>query len=205
MLNAFELKCVRGKRTIFQNLSFRVDPGECLQLTGPNGSGKTSLIRILCGLMQPSRGTVLWKGSDIRRLGEDYPYCIDYLGHKHGIKEDLTPLENLQISCGLKGTELSSDSALRALEHAGLHGRETVPARFLSEGERRRVALARLVVSSAELWLLDEILTSLDRTGVKIVQSLLDHHMSRGGMAVFATHQNLDLSRGVFQRIELAA
>ncbi len=205
MLTATELECVRGNRTVFQELSFSVRPGECLQLTGPNGSGKTSLIRILCGLMEPSHGTVSWKKLDIRHLAEDYRTCITYLGHRHGIKEELTPLENLQIICGLNGTEISRNHAVRALEYMGLANRETAFARFLSEGQRRRIALARLVFNSSEIWLLDEVLTALDRDGMESVQALIDGHLARGGMAVVATHHGLGLSQGRFQRIELAA
>src|SRR5215470_12522832 len=120
MLNATDLECVRGDRTIFQGLSFSVHPGQCLQLTGPNGSGKTSVIRILCGLMEPSHGVVAWKGTDVRQLAEEYRYCITYLGHKHGVKEELTPLENLQIACGLNGIEISRNCAIRALDYVGL-------------------------------------------------------------------------------------
>jgi heme exporter protein A len=205
MLRATELECVRGNRTIFQRLTFSLHPGQCLQLTGPNGSGKTSLLRILCGLMEPSHGTVSWKGIDVRHLAEGYRCCITYLGHRHGIKEELTPLENLQISSGLNGAEISRACANRALEYIGLADRESVPARFLSEGERRRIALARLVVSRTEFWLLDEVLTSLDRSGVQTVHMLIEDHRARGGMAVVATHQDLDLAPGPFQRIELVA
>jgi len=205
MLTATELECVRGNRTVFQKLTFSVVPGECLQLTGPNGSGKTSLIRILCGLMEPSRGTVSWKGLDIRHVAEDYRTCITYLGHKPGIKEELTPLENLQITCGLNGREISRSRAICALEYMGLTDRESGLSRFLSEGQRRRIALARLVFNTSEIWLLDEVMTALDRNGMESVQALIDGHLSRGGLAIVATHQDLGLSQGQLQRIELAA
>src|SRR3954453_23636526 len=123
MLKAMGLKCVRSHRVLFQSLTFSVKPGECLQLTGPNGSGKTSLIRILCGLMEPSNGTVLWNDADIRGVAEEYRSCITFLGHRHGIKDELTPMENLQIVCGLNGNEVSAHDARRALEHMGLADR----------------------------------------------------------------------------------
>jgi heme exporter protein A len=205
MLTAMKLECMRGNRRLFHSLTFSVNPGECLQLTGPNGSGKTTLIRILCGLQEPTNGNVIWKGADIRRVAEEYRSSITYLGHRHGIQEDLSALENLQIFCGLNGVEVGRQRAICALEWIGLPGRETVLARFLSEGERRRIALARLMLTRAKLWLLDEVLTSLDRAGSHSVRMLLDKHVADGGMAVVATHQELQLSQGPLQRLELAA
>jgi len=178
-------------------------PGSFLQVTGANGSGKTSLLRILCGLLTPSEGRINWEGANIRSLGEDYFTQITYFGHRPGVKDELTTVENLRVAAGLSGIALSKQKTAEALERVGLAGRESVPARLLSEGQRRRVSLARLAICSTRLWLLDEVLTALDKTGVAFVRSLIEEHLADGGMAIVATHQDLELSRGLAKRLEL--
>ncbi len=205
MLEASHLECERGNRTIFRDVSFAVRSGDCFRLTGPNGSGKTSLLRMLCGLLSPTRGIIRWNGAEIATLDEEYFSAITYIGHRPGIKEELTAMENLQVLSGMNGIEISCKAAASALERMGLGGRTNLPTRFLSEGERRRVALARLVVGRSSLWLLDEVMTSLDRTAVESIRLLIEDHLSGGGMAIVATHQELNLASGRFQRIELAA
>lgn len=194
---------MRGERQLFSNISFVLSPGGFLQLTGPNGSGKTSLLRIVCGLMTPERGEVRWQGAQIRSLGEEYSRIITYLGHRNAVKEELNSLENLRISSGLAGRELTRAQAQQALARVGLVGRERLPARFLSEGQRRRSAVARLITCSTVLWVLDEVLASLDHAAVTLIESLIVEHLSKGGMAIVATHQELNVSAGSFQRLEL--
>lgn len=195
MLETRNLECVRGHRRLFSDLSFSVSPGECVQLTGPNGSGKTSLLRLLCGLLQPSSGEILWNKRDIRLLGEDYNSVFTYLGYRPGVKDDLTSLENLRISCGMNGTELTFDEACQLLERVGLNGLESHPARLLSDGLRRRLALAPLLAGQASLWLLDETLAALDSATIVWLTRVLDDHLVHGGMIVFATHQELNICR----------
>jgi heme exporter protein A len=180
-----------------------VSPGTFVQLTGPNGSGKTSLLRILCGLLAPAEGEVKWKGANIRSLGEEYFTSITYLGHRHGVKDELSAVENLRISNALNGIVISQERARAALQHMGLAGRELLPARLLSEGQRRRVGLARLLVCDTKLWLLDEVMTSLDKGAVALVRSLIENHLANGGIAMVATHQELELSAGLTKRLEL--
>ena len=199
-----QLGCVRGDRRLFRGLNFSLSPGAFVQLTGPNGSGKTSLLRILCGLLTPAEGEVLWKDANIRSLGEEYFTIATYLGHRHGIKDELTCVENLRISNALNGVEISEERARSVLTTMGLEGRESLPARLLSEGQRRRVALARLIVCNTTLWLLDEVLTSLDKAAVALVRSLIEEHLANGGMAIVATHQELELKSASVQRLELA-
>lgn len=205
MLDVINLGCVRGDRKLFSNISFSMTPGGFLQLTGPNGSGKTSLLRIVCGLMAPENGEVRWQGANIRSLGEEYSQSFTYVGHRNGVKEELSSLENLRISSGLTGIDLSREEAMQALEQVGLARRQNLPARFLSEGQRRRSALARLLAGNSPLWVLDEVLASLDSAAVRLVKSLIEEHLSKGGMAIVATHQELMLSAGSFQRLELAS
>jgi len=205
MLEALSVGCVRGERLLFSDINFSLLPGNVVQLTGANGSGKTSLLRIVCGLLAPTAGEIRWQGTNIRSLGEDYSKSLSYVGHRNGVKEELTPIENLRISNGLAGILLTLAEAKTALEKIGLTGRDTLPARLLSEGQRRRLALARLLTSGARLWVLDEVLTSLDRSAVAIMKSLIGEHLQNGGMAIIATHQELDLSAGSLQRLELAS
>jgi heme exporter protein A len=195
---------VRGDRRLFSGLDLSLPSGTFVQLTGPNGSGKTSLLRILCGLLAPAEGEMRWQGADIRSLGEDYFTDVTYLGHRPGVKDELSALENLKISNAVNGVEVSTEKGLEALARVGLAGRESLPARYLSEGQRKRVALARLLLCNTRLWLLDEVMTSLDKSAVRLVRYLIEEHLNRGGIAIVATHQDLELSTGVTKRLELA-
>ena len=162
------------------------------------------MLRILCGLLAPAEGEVTWQGANIRSLGEEYFTSITYLGHRHGVKDELSAVENLRISNALNGIAVSKDRARAVLQQMGLAGRELLPARLLSEGQRRRVALARLLVCNTKLWLLDEVMTSLDKGAVALVRSLIENHLAGGGIAIVATHQELELSALQTKRLELA-
>jgi heme exporter protein A len=205
MLSATNLECVRGDRRLFSNVNFSVPEGTFLQLTGPNGSGKTSLLRIICGLMPPERGEVLWNGANIRSLAEEYFSNLTYLGHRSAVKEELSSAENLRISSGLAGKQLTRDEAYVALERMGLKGREELAARLLSEGQRRRSALARLLTCGTKLWVLDEVLTALDKAATGLITRVIEEHLTEGGIAVVATHQEINITAGSFQRLELAS
>jgi heme exporter protein A len=203
MLEITNLDCVRGDRKLFGDLNLSLKPGTLLQVQGANGSGKTSLLRILCGVLAPARGEVRWQGANIRSLGEDFFTAVTYIGHRSAVKEELTALENHRINNGLGAVELTKAEAAGHLAKMGLGGREHLPARLLSEGQRRRLALARLLSSSTRLWLLDEVLTSLDRAAVTLITSVIEAHLQSGGLAVVATHQELNLAAGSFERLKL--
>lgn len=205
MLELVNLDCVRGDRALFSKLNLTLAPGTLLQVQGPNGSGKTSLLRIICGLTSPDDGEVRWQGKNIRALGEDYSTALTYLGHRNGVKEELSSLENLRIANGLSGNNLSPDQAKDALKQFGLMDREDVPTQFLSEGQRRRSALARLITAGTKLWVLDEVHASLDAAAGVFVRSLIERHLIKDGIAIVATHQELQISAGSFQRLELAS
>jgi heme exporter protein A len=194
MLEAIHLGCIRGDRRLFRDLNFKLAPGSLLELRGRNGGGKTSLLRILCGLATPAEGEVRWNGANIRRLREEYFASIAYVAHLNGVKDELTAVENLLVAERVCGNDLSDMQAAEVLERVGLANQKHLPTRSLSAGQRRRLALARLLASNAILWILDEILTSLDDAGVNLTRGLITHHVNDGGMAIIATHQDLNLS-----------
>jgi heme exporter protein A len=203
MLETTRLDCVRGERHLFRALSFRLMPGELLSLQGRNGSGKTSLLRMLCGLLPPAGGEIRWRNEPIGKLGEDYRRELCFLGHQNAIKEELTPLENLMASARLADEALEEGAALDALETLGLAGREDLACRYLSQGQKRRVALARLVNERRALWLLDEPFVALDTAAVDLVAGLIGAHLQRGGLAVLTTHQAVDIPAGSVRQLVL--
>jgi heme exporter protein A len=205
MLEASNLECIRGERSLFAGVGFRLAAGEMLYLQGANGSGKTSLMRILCGLAHPAAGEVRWRGEPIGKLGEDYRRELCYLGHHNAIKEELTPLENLLAAAHLADEDLDEGAALDALELVGLAGREELACRYLSQGQKRRVALARLVNERRALWILDEPYVALDTAAVALVASLIGAHLQRGGLVVLTTHQAVPVAAGAVRELVLEA
>lgn len=201
MLEAVHLSCLRGERTLFSDLNFTLASGELLQIAGANGSGKTSLLRMLCGLSAPFAGEIRWKNAAAR--GEHFHRDLLYLGHQSAVKEELTALENLLISSAFSNIQLTPHKALEALSNIGLSGREHLPTRVLSQGQKRRVGLARLLTSNAPLWILDEPLTALDVHAVELIQSRLAEHVARQGMVVLTTHQTLQVPGVALRRINL--
>lgn len=175
---------------LWTNLSFAVHPGEMLQIAGANGAGKTSLLRTLCGLAEPERGEVLWRRQNIAAAAEDYFSDLQYVGHKNGVKEELTPLENLRFAAAMRcGAPLLPPE--RALEKTGLAGIDA-PCRRLSAGQKRRAALARLLLHRASLWFLDEPAAGLDDDGRRMLDDIAAAHLSSGGAAVLAAHRPAD-------------
>ena len=204
MLEVSHLECVRGERSLFAGVGFRLGGGEMLYLQGKNGSGKTSLLRILCALAHPAAGEVRWCGTAIGKLGEDFRRELCYLGHHNAIKEELTPLENLLASAKLADEALDTGKALEALEMLGLAGREDLACRYLSQGQKRRVALARLVNERRTLWILDEPYVALDAAAIDLVAGLIGAHLQRGGLVVLTTHQAVDVAASTIRELRLS-
>lgn len=193
-LQAHQLGCIRGDLQLFSDINFDTQPGDAMRVAGTNGSGKTSLLRILCGLSVPAQGEVRWGGRNIRSLRDEFHSKLIYLGHANGVKDDLQAWENLVVSSTLTGRPVTSDEAHGALEELGLGRAADLPTRALSQGQRKRVALARLSLGlSMPLWILDEPFTALDVNAVKALCGTINKHLAGGGMVIYTTHQEVDL------------
>ncbi|TVQ70560.1 MAG: cytochrome c biogenesis heme-transporting ATPase CcmA [Oceanospirillales bacterium] len=201
LLQVVDLFCERDDRVLFNNLNFSVFPGEILQVEGQNGSGKTTLLRILSGLSRHFEGEILWRGVSVTEQAERFRRELLYFGHNAGVKAVLTPEENLAWYAALD-TDIDLQHIPKALNAVGLKGFEDVPCHMLSAGQNRRVSLARLYLSRAPLWILDEPFTAIDKKGVAAKEALLLEHAARGGTVLLTTHHELDLSRHV-RRINL--
>jgi heme exporter protein A len=203
-LQAFELVCTRGDRQLFNNVNFEIHPGEALRVAGTNGSGKTSLLRMLCGLASPASGEVRWSGRNIRSAREEFANQLLYLGHANGVKDDLTAWENVMVAATLSGNRVTRTDAYQALDQLGLGRAANLPTRALSQGQRKRVALARLPLGmAAPLWILDEPFTALDHKAVTELCGTLNHHLAHGGMVIYTTHQEIELSAHRTQLLDL--
>ena len=205
-LEAHDLACIRGTRTLFSGIGFSVGAGEALWLSGANGSGKSSLLRILCGLAQPAAGSVTWNGDDIRRARDDFHANLFYGGHAPGLKDDLPAWRNIDVARRLAGHAGGVDEATRALALFGLEHAALLPCALLSQGQRKRVALARLALAPRpRLLVLDEPFSALDKDSVAALRALLDAHLAGGGSVVYTTHQDLALAAGRLHRLDLGA
>ncbi len=194
MLEIRDATCERGGRILFQALHCTVQPGQLLRVLGANGSGKTSLLRMVCGLLPPAAGQILWRGEPTRALGDSFAQQLVYLGHAAAIKDDFSAQENLQLACALGGQQVPEPAITTALREAGLTGRARAPARQLSQGQRRRVALARLVLAAeVPLWVLDEPFNALDTAATTWLGGLITGHLGRGGIVVLTSHQSMGL------------
>lgn len=190
---ATDLACIRGERQVFSGVRFNISNGDALALVGPNGTGKSSLLRLLAGLLPASGGQLTWNGKKVSDEPDSHRARLHYLGHLDAVKPVLTPVENLAFHAQLRG-EIPDTSALKtALDALGIARLADLPGRFLSQGQRRRAALARLRATKAPLWLLDEPTLGLDADAVARLTDLIDTHRSQGGIVIMATHGGLDL------------
>ena len=202
-LIADNLVGVRGDRLLYKQLSFSLSNGTVFYLQGENGSGKTTLLRTICGLSKPYSGAIHWCGENIHSLAEEYSKHILYIGHLAGIKEDLTALENLQFSLALSGADISADNATEVLNMLGLAKGLNLPTRMLSQGQKRRVALARLWLQNLPLWILDEPFTALDTHATALLKQKIEAFANDGGIVVMTTHQEVALNVPKFEQLRL--
>ncbi|RAU41593.1 MULTISPECIES: cytochrome c biogenesis heme-transporting ATPase CcmA [unclassified Pseudomonas] len=202
VLEATGLACERDWRLLFEHLDLRLSAGDMVQISGPNGSGKTSLLRLLSGLMQPTAGDVLLDGSPMAAQRSNLAHHLLWIGHSAGIKDVLTPVENLTWLCALHH-RLDTAQIWSALEAVGLRGFEDVPCHTLSAGQKRRVALARLFLPGPGLWMLDEPFTALDKQGVAQLEEHLAVHCEQGGVVVLTTHHVLSRKPATYRDLDL--
>ena len=200
LLQGVDLSCIRDDRVLFEGLSFELSAAQVLLLEGKNGSGKTSLLRILCGFREADAGQVKWCGDAIN----DSEYYVDmaYVGHLDGVKKELTVFENLKVSLALG--QAGQYSIQQALAKVQLDDFDDALVQTLSAGQKRRLSLARLLITKNRLWILDEPFTSLDKAGIALIEALMTEHCTNGGMIVLTSHHDIDLSEVDVQRILLS-
>jgi heme exporter protein A len=203
MLRAERLAAQRGGVTLFANVEFALEPGDALLVTGANGSGKTTLLKIVAGLAQPDAGTLEWRGAAVAPFAAETRATTLYIGHATALKDELTAEENLISLARLHGAAADAATVNDALRAWTLEPQRALPARVLSQGQRRRIGLARLRLVRRPLWVLDEPATALDAAGVATLQALLAEHLAQGGIAVIATHQDLALPAGSRRTLQL--
>ncbi|MBS9858907.1 cytochrome c biogenesis heme-transporting ATPase CcmA [Vibrio alginolyticus] len=203
MLEVSNLTAIRDERVLFENLQFEIKPGELVQIEGRNGTGKTTLLRIVTGLGDREEGVIKWKGEEVEKSRDVFHQDLLFLGHQTGVKRELTALENLRFYQSIQNNRSSDEEIFIALTQVGLAGREDVPVAQLSAGQQRRVALARLWLSKQMLWILDEPLTAIDKQGVKVLESLFASHADNGGIVVLTTHQDMFADSPKLRKIKL--
>ena len=204
-LTVDKLVGIRGDRLLFEKLNFNLSNGTVLYLQGENGSGKTTLLRTICGLSKPYEGAINWCGENINSLAEEYSKHVLYIGHLAGIKEDLTALENLQFSLALSGADISKNNATEVLKMLGLANGLNLPTRMLSQGQKRRVALARLWLQELPLWILDEPFTALDASATILLKQKIEAFANDGGIVVMTTHQEVTMNVPKFEQLRLSS
>ena len=205
MLTAQGLACVRGDRLLFKDLGFVLEAGSLLYVLGENGSGKSSLLRMLCGLLMPEQGEILWVGKSIKSHAEQYLPNLKYLGHLNGLKDDLTALENLQMGARIAGQDVTAAAALAALTAIGIARCANLPVRVLSQGQKRRVALAALWLSRSPLWILDEPFAALDVAATEVLAARISEHLAAGGMTILTSHQDVSIKAKSTVTLSLSA
>lgn len=203
MLTVHDLACVRGDRLLFKNLDIALNAGGLLYVLGDNGSGKSSLLKLLCGLLAPETGSVHWCGGNINHASEAYQSNLTYIGHLNGLKDDLSALENLSFTSGIAGKNIIESEALAALKAIGIERYAHVMVSELSQGQKRRVALARLWLTSSPLWILDEPFAALDAAAITTLATRLTQHLADGGMAVITSHQEVNINAKATQSLRL--
>jgi heme exporter protein A len=197
---------VRGERRLFADVSLDLGAGEVLRVSGANSTGKTSLLRMLCGLLAPEQGEVRWRGEPIGGMREEFWRDLVYIGHANALKDELSALENLSTALALQGGRADEAAAHAALRTLGLEDREHLPVRMLSQGQRRRAALARLAASGGQpLWILDEPFTALDASAIDAVRELLERHVASGGVLVYTTHQDVPIQGRAVRTLALGS
>lgn len=193
MLEALALSVRRGDRSLFENLSFSVKAGELLHVVGSNGAGKTTLLRTLCGLTRPDAGAVHFGQTDIRALGEDYRAQLAYVGHANAVQGELNAYENLHAVAQIEGVSLAPPDLNLILSRFDLAPYQSTPSKFLSQGQKRRLALARLALTKKQLWVLDEPFSALDQKSIGTVTELISAHTQTGGTVILTSHQEFEI------------
>jgi heme exporter protein A len=204
MLEAHDLAARRGQAQLFSGLAFRVGAGEALVVTGANGTGKTTLLRMLAGLSAPAAGEIRWRGKAVAPFDPVLRTALAFAGHLPALKDELSTEENLAALLALSGVAATRDELARALDAVALTRQRTLPARVLSQGQRRRIGLARLRALARPLWILDEPVTALDAAGTALLAGLVAEHLDRGGVTVAATHAPLGLPEARVRSLTLA-